>query len=329
MAKTIAAKTEGPPAQPVRKATSSKPRTRAPMKQVGDILSQFPRIVQKSAEASQRTQNALAVAAQEQPPAQLDEQQLTLPFWPPEFRSLPNEFARSALFNARNRSQKREDYKEKEIYVIGKGKITYRGEELRQDDETVWLQLIQIARSQPMGETVRFTAYAFCKAVGWPIAGASYKRLRDCLTRMQATALKVTSERLAGGGVSLSMIPEFRWQDERTETPLTHYEVKLAQPLVALYGDQRFTRVEWEQRLALPDGIATWLHGYFASHRAPFPIKLEQIKAGAGLTTKQMKHLRTSVETALDELKRVKFLKSWKITGDLVSVERQNLPDDA
>ena len=46
----------------------------------------------------------------------------------------------------------------------------------------------------------------------------------------------------------------------------------VAPQLVELFGTDHFTRVEWEQRLALPVGIATWLHGYYASHREPFPV---------------------------------------------------------
>jgi plasmid replication initiation protein len=253
-----------------------------------------------------------------------------LPFWAEQFRALPNEVFRSALFNARNRRQKREYLKEKEIYVIGDGRITYTGEELRQDDETVWLQLIQIAKSQPVGALVRFTAHSFVKALGWPIKGDSYARLRGCLTRMQATSLQVVSKRLGTNRAkAMSMIPVFEWQDKETELPLTHYEVQLAEPLVELYGKGYFTRVEWAQRLDLPDGLPTWLHGYFASHETPYPIKLETIRAGAGLTTRKTTHLRELVKAALDELKRVKFIKDWAISGpdeDLVTVERVSLP---
>ncbi len=206
--------------------------------------------------------------------------------------------------------------------------MTYTGEELRQDDETVWLQLIQIAKLQPLGDTVQFTARSFLLAIGWPVKSQSYTRLRDCLTRMQATSLQVIAKRLDGSddGKAVSMVPVFEWRDPRTGTALKRYQVKLASQLVELYGAKgQFTRVEWEQRLDLPDGLATWLHGYFASHEIPFPIKLETIKAGAGLTTTKHKHLRELVKIALDELKRVKFLKDWSLEPNgLVKVERFN-----
>ncbi|HDR9036010.1 TPA: TrfA family protein [Burkholderia vietnamiensis] len=304
-----------------------------PMKSAADVIfANSPAIVTRSA-AQQAKQAAQQARLEATIAASVANQQLSLPFWPANFRALPNEIFRSALFNARNKSRTREYLKEREIYVIGDGRITYTGEELRQDDETVWLQLIQLAKSQPLGETVRFTARSFIVAIQWPVKSQSYTRLRDCLTRMQANSLQVIAKRLdgvsdpdKGYGKAMSMIPEFEWRDPHTGAALRHYRVQLATQLVTLYGGKGyFTRVEWAQRLDLPPGLATWLHGYFASHETPFPIKLGTIKAGAGLTTTTQKHLRELVKTALDELKRVKFLKDWSFEhGDLVKVERQS-----
>lgn len=244
-----------------------------------------------------------------------------LPLWPEIVRCLPNEILRSALFNAKNRKQPREGLKKAAVSVIGDGKITYTGEELRQDDETVWLQLLHMAKAFPAGHLIEFTPYAFCKAIGWSISGQSYERLRDCLTRMQATGLAVYSKRLTKG-VSLSMIPYFEWQDEATGESLPRWGVRIAAELVLLFGDVHFTRMEWEQRLALPDGLATWLHGYFASHRTPGPIKLDTIRRGAGLTTDSKAELRRLIAKALDALVRVKFLQRYSIEGDVISVTR-------
>lgn len=74
-----------------------------------------------------------------------------LPLWPEEVRCAPNEFLRSALFNARNRNQMRRYLRQETLAIIGKGRITYTGEELRQDDATVWLQLIQMASDTTLG----------------------------------------------------------------------------------------------------------------------------------------------------------------------------------
>lgn len=118
-----------------------------------------------------------------------------LPLWPEEVRCAPNEFLRSALFNARNRNQMRRYLRQETLALIGKGRITYTGEELRQDDATVWLQLIQMASDTTLGAVVEFTPYSFCQAVGWTPSGETYAHLRKCLTRLQATALTFYAER--------------------------------------------------------------------------------------------------------------------------------------
>lgn len=102
---------------------------------------------------------------------------LQLPLWAEALRCLPNEIAHSALFNAKNRRQPREYLENCEIAVIGDGRITFTGRELRQDDETVWLQLVHLAKERPLGNLVEFTPYSLCKAIGWSIDGRSYKRL--------------------------------------------------------------------------------------------------------------------------------------------------------
>src|SRR5207249_8609745 len=84
---------------------------------------------------------------------------IQLPTWGDGSRGAPNEILRSALFNARNKKRQREYLEKATIAVIGEGEITYTGRELRQDDETVWLQLIHLARELPLGELVEFTAY--------------------------------------------------------------------------------------------------------------------------------------------------------------------------
>lgn len=275
------------------------------------------KIEQLRRDAARKRQTALLAARQ-------------LPLWPETLRSLPNEIVRSALFVAANRKKPREFLKQREIAVIGDGRISYTGEELRQDDETVWLQLVHLARERPVGDVIHFSPRSFCKAVGWPINGQSYQRLRLVLTRLQATALTVYSNRLAEG-VSLSMVPSFRWRDEHTESNLKNWQVRIAPELVILFSDLQYTRLEWEQRLSLPVGLATWLHGYFASHAKPYPIKLETIRKGSGLSDETPDDFKKTVSRALDSLIQVGFLQSYTIggpDGTLVTVERTPRPND-
>jgi len=245
-----------------------------------------------------------------------------LPFWPGEVRCAPNEFLRSALFNARNRNQPRRYLDGVVLAMLGKGRITYRGEELRQDDCTVWLQLVKFAAEIPLGEYVEFTPHAFCKAVGWTPTGDAYAHLRKCLSRLQATSLAFYAERTQIT-ISLSMIPEFCWQDLGTGKPLSRYKVKLASQLAELFKGHHYTYVTWSQRNRLPEGLATWLHGYFSSHREPFPLKIADIQRVADLTIQRPDNLRTAITRSLNALVKVGLIESWRIADERVTVVRR------
>lgn len=285
------------------------------MNPVDQLIARLPELQAKARERAAKAGADTGVTA-------IAELTTQLPIWAEPLRCLPNEILRSALFSAKNRKQPRLHLKKQDIAVLFEGYIQYSGEELRQTDEHVWLQLIHLAKERPLGSLVEFTPYAFCKAVGWSICNASYRRLRESLERMQATSLSVYSKRLSQG-VSISMLPVFAWRDSsQPQQTLKHYQVQVAPQLIELFGSEHYTRIEWEQRLALPVGLATWLHGYFASHREPFPVKIETIKKGSGIETESLAKLRQLIKTALSELVEVGFLSEGKIVGDVVHVKR-------
>jgi len=260
------------------------------------------------------------------PTSRKDTAVVQLPLWGDEIRCMPNEILRSALFNAKNRNQPRRYFENEEIAVIGRSaRITYTGKELRQSDESVWLQLIHLARQVPLGHPIEFTAYSMVQSLLLATSKPNPQhvvRLLDSLRRMQASSLSVYSKRLRRG-ISLSMIPKFEWQDEATGSRLPKWRAWVAPEMVELFGDVHFTHLQWAQRLALPSGLATWMHGYLASHRDPLPIKLSTLYKGAGCTTETPRKFKQLMATALGELKQIEFLSSFEIRGELVHVTRR------
>lgn len=238
-----------------------------------------------------------------------------LPQWNESSRAAPNEIVRSALFNARNKNQQRAYLKQAEIAVIGNGCIKYTGEELRQDDETVWLQILHLAKEKPLEDIIEFTAYSILKSLNWPTTVFYYKKLEESLNRMSATSLVIESERL-GKAFGVSIIRKYEKSGDGT------WRVWIEKEMKYLFDGNFYTLTEWEQRLALPIGIATWLHAYLASHKKPYDIKIETIVLGAGLTMSEKKHATEKIKKALVCLERVGFLKSWKIENGKVSVQR-------
>jgi hypothetical protein len=99
--------------------------------------------------------------------------------------------------------------------------------------------------------------------------------------------------------------------------------------------------LDWETRLTLPEGVSTWLHGFFSSHREPFDHKIETLAVGAGLTLEseedaqldeaartakrkaRLREIKRIITKALEALQESGFLKSFEVTrSGLVRVVR-------
>lgn len=263
-----------------------------------------------------------------------------LALWPESERGIPNELVRCAVFSAKNRKERREVYRANApliVPVIGGGEVIYIGEELRQDDETVWMQLVHLAK-ESRSEWVSFTPYSFLKAVKWPNKGTSYTRLLTSIRRLSTSGIEVYSSRF-DKGVSTKLIAKYEYA-KKNDAPWKVQVFNKEDELLFLF-DKLYSRLDWEMRLALPEGVSTWLHGFFSSHREPFDHKIETLAVGAGLaldapeddqldeaarTAKHKERLREAKKTikrALETLKTMGFLEHFEITrSGLVHVVR-------
>lgn len=251
--------------------------------------------------------------------------QIQLPIWPEQFRGIPNALARSALFNVANiRKGARKNLKRVEIAAVKGITITYTGEELRQDDEDAFLQLVHICRIQELGTEVRFTAHALLTELGWTKNSASYKRLVDCLDRLKASSLAVTVD-VGIGKVNYtgSLIRSFRWRQDGNNAPMREWTVLLEKEIIALFQPSSYSRVDWKLRLTLPP-LAKWLHSFFHTHAQPFPYKVATLHTLTGSEVSELRKFRYKLRIALDLLVERGFLKTARIDpkSDLVMVER-------
>lgn len=263
-----------------------------------------------------------------------------LALWPESERGIPNELVRCAVFSAKNRKERREVYRANSpliVPVIGGGEVVYIGEELRQDDETVWMQLVHLAK-EARSECVSFTPYSFLKAVKWPIKGTSYTRLLTSIRRLATSGLEVYSSRF-DKGVSTKLIAKYEYS-KGTDNPWKVQVFNKDDELLFLF-DKLYSRLDWETRLTLPEGVSTWLHGFFSSHREPFDHKIETLAIGAGLTLEseedaqlaeaartakrkaRLREIKRIITKALEALQESGFLKSFEVTrSGLVRVVR-------
>lgn len=265
-----------------------------------------------------------------------------LMMWPEDDRAAPNEFLRSGLFSSRNRNVPRSVYLAQnplQISVVGGGHISFIGEEVRQDDQTVWLQLVQLSKAARC-PSVTFTPHSFLKAIDWPTTGPSYSRLLGTIRRLTACTVEVYSSR-HDRGISTRLLAGYEYS--HNDQKLWNVKVFDREDRLLFLYEKLYSRIDWETRLALPEGVATWLHAFFCTHQEPYALKVETLLRGAGIevdvdapedvelsvkeqASRKRARLRDAkkiLKRALDALVAVGFLQSYEISkAGLVSVVR-------
>jgi len=262
---------------------------------------------------------AKVMAISEKALAKNTNKEVMLPSWPDSRRGTPNTFLRSALFSA-IQSKDRVDMKN---VILGSQAgiiVTYTGEQLNQEDLSVWECLVHLAKESPLGATCEFTSYEILKTLGIQDAGENYKNLHDIIIRLTACAVQIQH---VGQTFFGSLISSGIRNDETGR-----YSITLSKDLLKLYGKTEWTSVNWEQRKSLKrKPLALSLHSYYSSHAKPFAISLTWLKNNvAGSKNKQKAGFKAKVEKSLDELVKVGFLDSWAINGELILVIRKKSP---
>lgn len=251
------------------------------------------------------------------------EQQLTLfdvAPWADDMRALPNDYARSALFTVRNKRVPRAALQGAPIFHVSQAvSITYTGIELRaSDDELVWMQVLEYAKRAPAGTPVSFTFYELCNDLAWSINGRYYKMAEECLSRLQATAVKFASERL-GRLESVSLVHRFRVVDRGTTN--AHCEVQIDADMIMLFSGQHYAKVVWDKYRQLTPG-ARRLFDYFASHREPFPLAMETFRRMCGSDSTRPKKWREQTKGYCAELTHSGLVESSWLAKDQIHCVR-------
>jgi hypothetical protein len=252
--------------------------------------------------------------------------QLCLPLWPEAVRGLPNPIARSALFTARNHRSPRATLQNALIASLNGIEVRYTGIELRQIDADVFLQLLHLARGLPLGSPVDFIAHRLLMDLGWTRSSESYERLLACIRRLTASNVEIVfgyegSLRRFGGGLVQRYAAE-----ERVEGRRKRWRIWFEPQIIQLFQPYAYSRLLWEERQHLKD-LAKRLHALYATHREPFPLKVETLMGLCGSDCAELATFRRQLRRSLGELKACGFLRDWRIDRrDLVHVERAARP---
>ena len=242
-----------------------------------------------------------------------------LPLWPEPVRAVPNGFLRSALFGAIAKGRRRYINGE-DLAAVDGVTIRYKGERLDQGDLDVWESVLHAVRLQELGSQCRVTSYALLKLMGKTDTGKNRTTLHNRIERLVANAVTVKQGRYTYIGGLI----RFAAKDEETQ----EWVIELDEKLRPLFAADQFTQVEWGVRHAL-DGhqLAQWLHGFYASHAKPFPLKIETLHRLCGSEAKRMTDYKVDLRRNLDAVAEASAAHgegfSYEIRGDLVHVEKQ------
>ena len=238
-----------------------------------------------------------------------------LPTWREDKRASPNSFLRSALFAA-IQSKDRLNLKKAEIFSQQGITMTYTGEQLNQEDLTVWLALVDLMKKDPLGTKCKFSGHEILKYMDLGTGGREYERLQSSILRMTACAVVIETEKYIYGK---SLIEGFVIDKNTNE-----YRVELSRHLIKLFGDNDWTAIDWEQRKQLRHKpLCLKLHDYYSSHEKPLPVSLEFLLNITGSSNKQKADFKRKIKIALEKLVETGFLKEYSIEGDMVNVQRQ------
>lgn len=239
---------------------------------------------------------------------------IQLPLWPEPKRGTPNSFIRSALFAA-IQSKDRVFLKESTVASQKGIVVKFTGEQLNQEDLSVWETLAHLARQHPLGHQCDFTAHSLLKSLGLHTGLSQHKQLHSTIVRLTACAVEITHE----GKTYFGPLVKSGLKDELT----SHYRIELNRELIRLFGDNQWTALDWQQRQLLRGKhLAQALHAFYSSHRQPFPIKLDTLRGYVGSRNFQKAGFKVKLRAALTELVSIGFLKAYDIQGDMVCVDR-------
>lgn len=240
--------------------------------------------------------------------------EIMLPEWPENRRGTPNSFLRSALFVAgQGKDNKDRTYLDDEIIASQQGiTIRYKGSQLNQDDLTLWETLVHLAKQHPLENSCEFTAYEILKTMGQNTGALEYNRLYEGVIRLATAFININDGQYFGAMILQGA------RDKETQ----RYVLQLNKQLINLY--KQSTWIDWDERLQLrKKPLAQFLHGFYSSHKSPYPVKVESLLQLSGSSIKQLWKFKQNLKTALDELVKIGFLENYSFKGDLVIVKRK------
>jgi hypothetical protein len=226
-----------------------------------------------------------------------------------DLRHIPNDYARSSLFTARNKREPRKTLMHQKLFHYNEHvTILYTGIELRaEDDELVWLQILKYGQKLALGEPFDFTVKDLVRDVGWSKNGRNYDRARECITRLKANEVLALNEKAYGKSGAISLIQNYTVINDAEGKP-NQYRVWIDPNLILLFAGNTFTNHSWEIYRKLSP-VARRLADHIESHKHPYPLDLDTFKQMCGSSDSSTPSWRQTVKRACQEVQDAQIAK--------------------
>lgn len=211
----------------------------------------------------------------------------------------------SPLFHVRSKSSPRREHVELLLTPPDMEPLRYEGPELRQSDARVFLALVHMLRDIRSGVCASFHVRELCQALFGRYDGDSRRQLRESIQRLQRGLLVFSC-------FSVQMLQRF---DFPSHGP---WSVSLDPQVAKLFEHTPKVWLQLQQRLALPDGLTTWLYAYVESQRRLIPMQLDTLRALCGAESSG-RAFANRLRIALGHLAEAGLIDAgWSLRSDLV-----------
>ena len=243
--------------------------------------------------------------------------------WGDDFRAIPNELIRTALFTIR-RNEPRQSLANAQIAAMRNTVMLYSGDELRMKDEDVLMQTFQFQRDFPIGQAWVVNGRDYLKSMHWTDGKRGYYELYASLHRLSKGHITILRRGENGDQFVLeagAILAQLKIEHGGRSGP-SAITLQVNPDTRKLWDSMGYTLVNLDQRLRLKGPLARYLHRFYSSHQQPFAFKAATLLQLTG-STATLNKFRQLLRQSLQDLCDIGFLQAfWVDSSDLVHVTR-------
>lgn len=248
---------------------------------------------------------------------------IQIPLWDNNTLAVQFDLARSALFTTKSHG-KRKYFSDEIIPSLSHLNIVYRGEELRQREFDVYLEILSLARGHHItteNPWTKFNGRALLKELGWTLNKNSIDELKAVLSRLISCNVQVVRKE---GGIDRAygysgFLERMAYvvDGEITANPegATEFAVIINTEIAEQIRPGLYTKVDKTIRKQL-NALGKWLQAFYATHNNPFPISIAKIQEYSGSMHYTKSQFRYILKAQLKIMKDLNVFSECSINKD-------------